>query len=83
VTDHDSPYMRLRRALDRRNVTEALSAASELAHVGLAEAWSSALRERAGVDAAGVLSEAQLEAVRESFRTARCEPTGLQVLKTH
>jgi len=40
-------------------------------------------RERAAVDAAGVLSEVQLEAVRESFRTARCEPTGLQVLKTH
>jgi hypothetical protein len=30
--------MRFRRALDRRNVTEALSAASELEHVGLAEA---------------------------------------------
>jgi hypothetical protein len=30
--------MRFRRALDRRNVTEALSAASELQHVGLAEA---------------------------------------------
>jgi hypothetical protein len=30
--------MRLRRALDRGNVTEALSSASELEHVGLAEA---------------------------------------------
>jgi hypothetical protein len=30
--------MRLRRALDRENVTEALSAASELGFVGLAEA---------------------------------------------
>jgi hypothetical protein len=30
--------MRFRRALDRENVTEALSAASELPHVGLAEA---------------------------------------------
>lgn len=30
--------MRFRRALDRGNVTEALSAASELQHVGLAEA---------------------------------------------
>jgi hypothetical protein len=30
--------MRFRRALDRQNVTEALSAASELPHVGLAEA---------------------------------------------
>ena len=30
--------MRFRRALDRQNVTEALSAASELDHVGLAEA---------------------------------------------
>jgi hypothetical protein len=30
--------MRFRRALDRGNVTEALSAASELEHVGLAEA---------------------------------------------
>ena len=30
--------MRFRRALDRQNITEALSAASELQHVGLAEA---------------------------------------------
>ena len=30
--------MRFRRALDRGNVTEALSSASELEHVGLAEA---------------------------------------------
>lgn len=30
--------MRFRRALDRGNVTEALSAASELPHVGLNEA---------------------------------------------
>ena len=40
-------------------------------------------RERAAVDEAAVLSEAQLESVRESFRTARCEPIGLQVLKSH
>jgi hypothetical protein len=39
-------------------------------------------RERAAVDAAGVLSEAQVDAVRESFRTARCEPISLQVLET-
>lgn len=39
--------------------------------------------ERAAVDAADVLSEGQLEAVRESFRTARCEPIRLQVLKSH
>jgi hypothetical protein len=38
VTSQGSPYMRFRRALDRRNVTEALSAGSELEHVGLAEA---------------------------------------------
>ena len=30
--------MRFRRALDRGNVTEALSAAAELQHVGIAEA---------------------------------------------
>jgi hypothetical protein len=30
--------MRFRRALDRRNVTEALSAGSELEHIGLTEA---------------------------------------------
>ena len=30
-------------------------------------------RERSAVNAAAVLSEVQLEAVRESFRTARCE----------
>ena len=33
-----SAYMRFRRALDRENVTEALSAASELGFIGLAEA---------------------------------------------
>jgi hypothetical protein len=38
VTAQGSAYMRFRRALDRANVTEALSAASELQFVGLAEA---------------------------------------------
>jgi hypothetical protein len=38
VTAQGSPYVRFRRALDRGNVTEALSAASELSHVGLHEA---------------------------------------------
>jgi hypothetical protein len=38
VTSQGSAYMRFRRALERRNVTEALSGASELQHVGLAEA---------------------------------------------
>jgi hypothetical protein len=38
VTAQGSAYMRFRRALDRENVTEALSAASELGFVGLAEA---------------------------------------------
>jgi hypothetical protein len=38
VTAQGSPYTRLRRALDRRNVTEALSSAAELEHVGLTEA---------------------------------------------
>jgi hypothetical protein len=38
VASQGSPFMRFRRALDRGNVTEALSAASELPHVGLAEA---------------------------------------------
>jgi hypothetical protein len=38
VTSQGSTFMRFRRALDRRNATEALSAASELPHVGLAEA---------------------------------------------
>jgi hypothetical protein len=38
VTTQGSPYMRFRRALDRGNVTEALSSASELDHVGLTEA---------------------------------------------
>ena len=40
-------------------------------------------RQRAARDAASVLSEAQLEAVRESFRTARCQPVDFQVLKGH
>lgn len=34
VTAQGSAYMRFRRALDRGNVTEALSSASELEHVG-------------------------------------------------
>jgi hypothetical protein len=38
VTAQGSAYFRFRRALDRENVTEALSAASELGFVGLAEA---------------------------------------------
>jgi hypothetical protein len=38
VTSQGSAYMRFRRALDRRNVTEVLSAASDLQFVGLAEA---------------------------------------------
>jgi hypothetical protein len=38
VTAQGSAYHRFRRALDRGNVTEALSAASDLQHVGLAEA---------------------------------------------
>jgi hypothetical protein len=38
VTPQGSPYHRFRRALDRGNVTEALSCAAELEHVGLSEA---------------------------------------------
>jgi hypothetical protein len=38
VTSQGSAFMRFRRALDRGNPTEALSAASELSHVGLNEA---------------------------------------------
>lgn len=38
MTSQGSAFMRFRRALDHENVTEALSAASELRHVGLAEA---------------------------------------------
>jgi hypothetical protein len=38
VTAQGSAYPRLRRALDYGNVTEALSAASEIPHVGLVEA---------------------------------------------
>jgi hypothetical protein len=38
VTSQGSAYGRFRRALDCRNVTETLSAASELEHVGLGEA---------------------------------------------
>jgi hypothetical protein len=48
VTAQGSPYARFRRALDRGDVTEALSSASELEHVGLAEALELCLllRER-------------------------------------
>jgi hypothetical protein len=38
LTSQGSAYHRFRRALDRRNVTEALSPAYELEHVGLSEA---------------------------------------------
>jgi hypothetical protein len=38
VTSQGSAFMRFRRALDRGNATEALSAASELQFVGLTEA---------------------------------------------
>jgi hypothetical protein len=38
VTTQASSYARFRRALDRSNLVEALSAASELNHVGLVEA---------------------------------------------
>ena len=38
MTAQGSPFARFRRALDRGNVTEALSSASELEHVGLTEA---------------------------------------------
>jgi hypothetical protein len=38
VTSQGSAFMRFRRALDRRNATEALAAASELQFVDLAEA---------------------------------------------
>jgi hypothetical protein len=38
VTSQDFAFMRFRRALDRGNVTEALSTAAELEHVGLTEA---------------------------------------------
>jgi hypothetical protein len=38
VTSQGSPYARFRRALDRGNLTGALSSAVELEHVGLAQA---------------------------------------------
>jgi hypothetical protein len=49
VTSQGHPYARFRRALDRGNVIEALSSASELEHVGLVEALELVLllREKA------------------------------------
>jgi hypothetical protein len=38
VTSQGSAYGRLRKALDRRNLTQALSAAAEVPHVGLGDA---------------------------------------------
>jgi hypothetical protein len=38
VISQGSAFVRFRRALDRQNVSEALSAASELEHLGLAKA---------------------------------------------
>jgi hypothetical protein len=51
VTSQGSAYMRFRRALDRGNVTEALSAAAELQFVGLAEALELTLLLADGEDA--------------------------------
>ena len=49
MTAQSSAYPRFRRALDRGNVTEALSAGSELEHIGLTEALELCLllREKA------------------------------------
>lgn len=47
--------MRFRRALDRGNVTEALSAASELQFVGLAEALDLTCYSRNGKDEVGIV----------------------------
>jgi hypothetical protein len=44
VTSQGSPYGRFRRALDRGNVTEAMSAAADLPHLGLTEALDFSLR---------------------------------------
>jgi hypothetical protein len=46
VTSQGSAFTRFRRALDHKNVTEALSAASELEHLGLAEALQLCLLPR-------------------------------------
>jgi hypothetical protein len=51
VTSQGSPFMQFRRALDRKNVTEALSAAGELQFVGLAEALELTLLLADGEDA--------------------------------
>jgi hypothetical protein len=51
VTSQGSAYARFRRALDRGNVTEALSAARELQFVGLAEAPALTLLLADGEDA--------------------------------
>jgi hypothetical protein len=51
LTSQGSAYMRFRRALDRGNVTEALSAAGELQFVGLAEALELTLLLADGEDA--------------------------------
>jgi hypothetical protein len=51
VTSQGSAFIRFRRALDRRNVTEALSAASELQFVGIAEALELTLLLADGEDA--------------------------------
>jgi hypothetical protein len=51
VTSQGSAFMRFRRALDRGNVTEALSAAGELQFVGLAEALELTLLLTDGEDA--------------------------------
>ena len=89
VTAQGSAYMRFRRALDRGNVTEALSAASELQFVGLAEALELTLLladaepekyERAA--ARWHFASRRRSRTSTSARAWRCSPSSLRSRRT-
>ena len=72
MTLQGSAYMRFRRALDRGNVTEALSSASELPRVGLTEALELCLLLR---DEASIAQPATMIAC--AWRTPARNPAAL------
>ena len=82
MTAQGSAYMRFRRALDRGNVSEALSAAAELQFVSLAEALELTLlladREpisTSGQPFAGTSASRRRSRTSTSVRAWRCSPS--------
>ncbi len=89
VTSQGSAYMRFRGALDRGNVTEALSAAGEVHFVGLAEALELTLLLADGEDAryerapsAGTLALSTRRRTSTSARASRSLPSSQRSRRT-